>query len=297
MSEQRALVIGASGQVGRAVTHALAIRGWNVTGTANTRHGEGRFHLDLGDETSVRKAVLETCPRLCVLAAGMTHVDGCETDPARAFAINAAAPAVCAEACRAVGAQVVFLSTEYVFDGTAGPYGEDDAPRPISVYGASKLEGERRVLAAHPTNLSVRTTVVYSWHMGDKNFVMQVAERLTAGDRMRVPSDQRSSPTYAPDLGEAIACLAGKAHGVLNVVGPDVLGRFAFAQRVARALGLNETLLECAVTADLHQLAPRPLHAGLKVARLRALGLETRGISAGLAAVAAARGLASTHRL
>ncbi len=273
------------------MTHALAARGWVVTGTGNARHGAGRVRLDLGDVAGLRQTIDEVRPRVCVVAAGMTHVDGCEAEPARAFAINSEGPGACAEACRVIGAQVVYLSTEYVFDGAAGPYDEDACPRPISIYGASKLEGERRVLATHPENLSIRTTVVYSWHPGDKNFVMQLSERLSAGERMRIPFDQRSSPTYAPDLGEAIASLVGRAHGVLNVAGPEILGRFEFAQRAARALGLDESLLDAVTTADLGQVAPRPLDAGLRVMRLRDLGLELRDVSAGLAAVAAARGL------
>lgn len=289
MAERRALVIGASSQVGRNAAAAFAARGLEVVGTANTRAGGALRHLDLLDRAGLKKLVKEVAPQVCVLAAAMSRVDGCEEVPDQAHAANVVAPTLVAEACREVGATLVFLSSEYVFDGLAGPYAEVDRPRPISVYGATKLEGERRVLAISPDNLSVRTTVVYGWHPGDKNFLMQVVERLSSGERMRVPADQYSSPTYAPDLGEAIAALAGRTGGVLNVVGPEIIGRYELARQAARVFGLDEGLLDPVTTAELKQAAPRPLRAGLTTGRLRSLGVELRGVGAGLAAAAAAR--------
>lgn len=289
MAERRALVIGASGQIGRNTARCLGARGWDVVGTANSRTEGGLRHLDLLDRAGLKKVVKEVAPQVCVLAAAMTHVDGCERAPEQARAANVVAPTLIAEACREVGATLVYLSTEYVFDGLAGPYGEGDRPRPISVYGATKLEGEQRVLAACADNLSIRTTVVYGWHPGDKNFLMQVVEHLSAGERMRVPADQYSSPTYAPDLGVAIAALAGHTGGVLNVVGPEIIGRYELARQAARVFGLDEGLLDPVTTAELKQAAPRPLRAGLTTGRLRSLGVELRGVGAGLAAAAAAR--------
>lgn len=291
MAERRALVIGASSQVGRNAAAAFAARGFEVVGTANTRAGGALRPLDLLDRAGLKRVVKEVGPQVCVLAAAMSRVDGCEGVPDQAHATNVVAPTLVAEACREVGATLVFLSTEYVFDGLAGPYAEGDRPRPISVYGATKLEGERRVLAIHPDNLSIRTTVVYGWHPGDKNFVMQVIEHLTAGERMRVPADQYSSPTYAPDLGEAITALAGRTSGVLNVVGPEIIGRYELARQAARVLGLDERLLDPVTTAELRQAAPRPLRAGLTTGRLRSLGVELRGVGAGLAATALERGV------
>ncbi|HUL59002.1 MAG TPA: SDR family oxidoreductase [Anaeromyxobacteraceae bacterium] len=282
-----ALVVGASGQVGRESSRALAARGWSVVGTYRTRPANGLVPLDLLDEAALRRTVRELRPALLVISSALTNVDLCEEEPARAEAMNARAPRVLAEACRDAGGRTFFLSTEYVFDGERGPYGEDDPACPISVYGATKLEGERCVLAAAPGNLCLRTTVVYSFRPGDKNFVMQLRDRLSRGERMRVPADQVSTPTYAPDLGGAVAALADRdASGVLNVVGPDVLGRLDFAVRAAHVLALPENLLERVSTAELGQRARRPLRAGLRSGRLRALGIELRGVEAGLAAFA-----------
>lgn len=293
----RALVIGASGQVGRHLVAALAARGWEVTGTYAAKPAPGLRRLEVTDAEAVRAALRELRPDVCVLSAAMTNVERCEDEPARAEAVNARAPAAVATACREVGARTVHLSTEYVFSGTAGPYREEDPPQPVSVYGRTKLEGEQAVLAADPRNLAVRTTVVFSHDPAGMNFVMQLRAKLTAGERMRVPADQVSSPTYAPDLAAALADLCARpalslppgtpAPQVLNVVGPDVLDRFAFAVRAARALGLPETLLEPVATAALGQKAPRPLRAGLTVERLASLGIRLRGVDAAMADVAA----------
>ena len=150
------------------------------------------------------------------------------------------------------------------------------------------------MLAADPANLSVRTTVVFSFSPGDRNFVMQLLERLGAGQPMRVPDDQVSSPTYAPFLGEALARLAGTASGVLNVAGPEVLDRVTFARRLARALGLDPALVAPARTSELGQRARRPLSAGLRIDRLRALGVEPPSLDEALADLARRRAAQAT---
>jgi dTDP-4-dehydrorhamnose reductase len=286
---RRALVIGASGQVGFQASTALRAGGWQVVGTYASHPAPGLVPLDLRSAEEVRARVKDVAADLVVLASALTNVERCEEEPALAAAMNAEAPAAVAEAARASGGRTLFLSTEYLFDGKAGPYGEDAPASPVSVYGRTKLEGERAVLRADPANLSIRTTVVYSWRPGDRNFLMQLVEQLGSGRRMRVPEDQVSSPTYAPDLGWAIAALAGAAAGILNVAGPDVLGRYDFAARAARILGLDASLLDAVPTAGLGQKAARPLAAGLRTERLRAMGIAMKGVDEGVRAFAAAR--------
>ncbi len=296
MAGRIALVVGATGQVGHHAAAALAAAGWEVIGTGCSRSGEGLIQLDLRDEAALARVVEETRPRLCVLSAAMTDVEGCEADPARARALNARAPEVVARACAGVGGRTLLLSTEYVFDGAAGPYSEADPVGPLSVYGRTKLDGEAAVLATDPGNLVVRTTVVYSFRPGDRNFLMQVLERLGRGERMRVPVDQRSSPTHAPALGEALAALALGPAGVLHVAGPEVLGRYEFARAIAQAFDLDAGLLIPVPTDQLGQRAARPLVAGLKVDRLRGLGWTLPGPVEGIASARAAWRGASGHR-
>lgn len=286
MSRRVALVIGASGQVGRQVSTALAERGWEVVGTGNSRAGAALLPLDLRDETAIRETIARVRPTLCVLSAALTNVERCEAEPALAEALNARAPAVTAAACRAVGGRTIFLSTEYVFDGTAGPYAEDDPVCPISVYGRTKLDGERAVLAADPAALAVRTTVVFSYLPGDRNFLMQLIEKLSAGDPMRVPMDQASSPTYAPFLGATIAQLPREVSGLLHVAGGEVMDRCALAVRAAQALGLDPRLVIPVRTSELGQRARRPLQAGFRVERLRSIGISPLGLGQVLSEVA-----------
>jgi len=286
MSPGTDVIVGASGQIGRNATRSFSRRGWKVVGTGLTRATGGLVPLDLADLAGVHRLISEVRPTLCILSSALTNVDRCEQEPDLADRLNARAPEAAARACREVGAKVIYLSTEYVFDGADGPYSEADPVHPISAYGRSKLAGEVAVLSEDPENLAVRTTVVFSHHVGDKNFVMQLLDRVGRGQPMNVPADQVSSPTYAPDLAEALAMLAGRVHGVLNVAGPEVLGRYEFALRAARRLGLDAGLLTAVKTSELRQLAARPLQAGLKVDRLRSLGVEPRGLDAALDEVA-----------
>ena len=233
----------------------------------------GWLHVDLAEIASAAEAERalrgqEFEAMLCV--AGMTNVEGCEDEQAAAMQVNATAPASFAAVARQRGIPFVYFSTEYVFDGEAGPYLEDDEAHPISVYGRSKWEGELGVRAAHPDALILRTTVVYGQDAGEKNFLYSLMRNLRAGKEMRVPEDQISTPTYNMDLAKATEMLLAKEEtGVFHVCGPELLSRLEFAQAIARELGLDEALVRGVATADLKQKAPRPLRAGLRTHKLR----------------------------
>lgn len=262
----RALIVGASGQVGGALASLCVRRKTEVYGTS--RKGQGFLYLDLASPETIPAAFEKARPDLVLLCSAMTHVDNCEHDPALARKVNAEGPALVAAECARTGAKLVYFSTEYVFDGAAGPYGEDDEPKPVSVYGLTKLEGERACLAYRDA-LSVRTTVVYSHNPASKNFIMQLIGNHKAGSKMRVPSDQYSNPTYAPELAAAVLDLAAAgASGVYNVVGPDWLSRYEFALKACEAFGFDPAFLEPKLTAELGQSAARPLRAGLKTEKL-----------------------------
>ncbi len=268
----RALVIGASGQVGGALLRLLGERGEPVVGTYRSRPMPGLEPLDVTDADAVRELVERSRPQIIYLPAALTAVDYCETHPDEAWRSNVEAPASVARAAAAARAKLVFYSTEYVFDGRAGPYSEDDPINPLGAYARSKAEGERAVQAASSDVLIVRTTVVYGWDPNSVNFAMQVWNRLSAGEAMRVPSDQISNPTLIDFLTEATVQLVDHdVRGIVNVVGRDRVPRSEFAVRLARALGLDERLIEPISTAELQQLAPRPLNAGLRTEKLAGL--------------------------
>jgi len=279
------LVIGAAGQVGGSLLEALSTAGRPAVGTVSRVAREGCDVFDLtaagGDPSLARALVARHAPIAVCVAAGMTHVDGCEDAPDVAMRVNRDGPAALAAAARSVGARTVYYSTEYVFDGEAGPYAEDDVPSPVSAYGESKLAGERAVLDVDPDALVLRTTVVFGPERQGKNFCYQLAARLGAGERMRVPGDQVSTPTYNRDLAAAtLALLDAGACGVFHVAGPDCLDRAAFARRVAARAGLDASLVDAVDTASLGQRARRPLRAGLRTEKLAAAGVAMRGVEA-----------------
>ncbi|MHB0994999.1 MAG: SDR family oxidoreductase [Elusimicrobiales bacterium] len=282
----RALIIGAGGQVG-GVLASLCVRRRVEVYKADLA-GQGNLLLDLAVPSTIAPVFEKARPDLVLLCSAMTNVDGCEKDPARAARVNAEGPALVAEECRKAGAKLVYFSTEYVFDGKDGPYSEEAATNPLSVYGRTKLEGEKAALSA-PGALSVRTTVVYGYDAASKNFIMQLIASHKAGARMRVPADQYSNPTYAPELAAAVLDLAEKgASGVYNVVGPDWLNRHEFALKACEAFGFKPDFVEPKLTAELGQAAARPLKAGLLTDKLAAaLGRRLPGVDESLKKIAA----------
>ena len=251
---------------------------------ATTRHPRaGWVRLDFAElgEVSEAAALFDAYPLDSVYCvAGMTNVDGCEDAPEMAFRTNARGPGVLAEYARRRSVPFVYFSTEYVFDGALenpGPYAEEASLRPLSVYGKSKLAGEEAVMAACPGALVLRTTVVYGPDAREKNFLYSLMRNLLAGRPMRVPEDQISTPTYNDDLiRAAMGLVEAGASGVFHVCGPELLGRLAFARKIAEALDLDGSLLEGVSTAELGQRAPRPLAAGLATTKLRTQYPELR---------------------
>ena len=267
----RALIIGASGQVGGTLAALCVRRRIEVYGAS--RKGQGFLYLDLAEPASIAGAFEKSRPDLVLLCSAMAHADDCDRDPELARKVNAAGPALVAEECRRSGAKLVYFSTDHVFDGAAGPYGEEDPVNPGNVYGRTKLEGERAALALKGA-LSVRTTLVYSHNPASRNFIMQLISNHRSAVRMRVPTDQFTNPTYAPDLAAAALDLAEKgAAGIYNVAGPDWLNRHEFALKACAAFGFDPAFMEPRPTPELGQAAARPLKAGLRTEKLaRELG-------------------------
>jgi dTDP-4-dehydrorhamnose reductase len=268
----RALVIGASGQVGAALVDRLTARGHTAVATHHRVARPGTQALDLTDTIATERLIAETEPDWVLCPAGLTHVDYCEDYPEAAMAVNRDAPAAAAGAAAKRRAGFVFFSTEYVFDGSSGPYAEDDPINPLSIYGLSKLQGERHVQAENPRAVIVRTTVVYGAEPQGKNFVYQLLRRVRSGEPMHVPRDQVSTPTYNLDLAAAtVELIEREVCGITHLAGPAALDRYAFALEVCAAFGVDPTLVKPVDTETLAQRARRPLRAGLATDRARAL--------------------------
>jgi dTDP-4-dehydrorhamnose reductase len=278
--------VGASGQVGSALYARLRERRWEVVGTHAHVATPSTVALDIEDISAVERFL--AAPFECVFfPAALTFVDYCEDHPTEAMLVNRDAPTAGARAAARQGASFVYYSTEYVFDGTRGPYAEDDPACPVSVYGRSKREGEVGALEANPRTLVVRTQVVYGPEPQGKNFVYQLLRRLGARETVRIPVDQVACPTYNVDLAAASVELVERGlTGIYHVAGSDALDRHAFARLACEVFWLDASRLQPVKTADLGQRARRPLLGALRSDRTRAvLTTELRGAREGLVAM------------
>jgi len=272
------LLIGAAGLVGSHVHAALA--GRDVVATFHRRPVAGGVFLDITDATAVRELVAATRPDAVVLAAAAPHVERCEHEPEATRRVNVEAATSVRDAAHEHDALFVVFSSEYVFNGTAGTYREDDARRPVNEYGRQKAALED-LARESPRHLVLRVSGVFGVESARKNFVYQLVDRLRAGETYDVPSDQLITPTDAVSLGQTLVELIDGSHlGVFHAAGPEILLRTEFARMIAEAFGLRADLVRPRPTAELGLVAPRPLRPGLSDQKLRQAvghGLERPG--------------------
>jgi len=273
----RLAITGANGLLGgEAVGQAAGAHQVLALGRGPCRLAPGRYDwasADLADGHSLEEALLAFRPEAVLHAGAATDVDGCERDPALAWRTNVGGTEQAARACAALGARLVAVSTDYVFDGEAGPYGEEDLPNPRGAYARTKRCGEEAALLLCPGSAVARVAVVYSGRPGAKStFATQVVEKLSRGEPVKAFSDQLVSTTLASS--GAARCLEllleTRYAGVLHLSDATVVDRVEFARRVAARFGLSGQIVPVR-TAEVKLPAPRPLRGGLKVDRAAAL--------------------------
>jgi len=282
----RAIVVGGSGQIGGWLLRVLAGRGHEATGTYRTAPYPGLVRLDASEGAEAAGWLRDRRPDVVFYPAGFTWVDGCEREPGLARSANLDQPLTLARASADSGARFVYFSTDYVFDGEAGPYDERSATKPLSAYGRSKLDAERALAdLLGDRGLTVRTSWVFGPERQGKNFAYQLVRHLARGDALDCPSDQVSSPSYGPDVARAaVALVESGTSGLIHVAGPEVTGRVEFARAIAGAFDLDPSRIVGRTTAELGQGAPRPLRGGLRTARPDALPPgSVRGLADALA--------------
>lgn len=262
----RILVTGATGQLGRDTTERFAVSGHEVVAA-------GRRELDVAHRNQVLGAVGGFGPDVVVNCAAFTAVDACETDIDRAYLVNALAVRNLAEAARRFGAHLCHISTDYVFSGgKAGPYHEWDQPDPRSVYGASKLAGEREAGEA-------ATVVRTSWLCGrhGSNMVATVLRLASEGGPMRFVDDQRGSPSFTPDVAAVIERLCtDRRPGLYHVTNQGEASWYEFAREIMVAAGHEPDRVVPITTADLQPPRPaaRPANSVLENRALALAGLD-----------------------
>ncbi|MFN8454376.1 MAG: dTDP-4-dehydrorhamnose reductase [Anaerolineae bacterium] len=271
----RVLITGASGQVGRALQKVLPTYGFNVLAAPR---------IDVSDHTAVQQ-ISDLSPELVIHAAAMTYVDGCAKDPDLAFKVNAFGTQNVAHACLRCNAEMVYLSTNEVFDGRAEqPYGEDAAPHPINPYASSKRSGEQMAARYLRGGLYiVRTAWVFA--PGGNNFPAKIIAVADSKGALKVVIDEISNPTYAPDLAEAIAQLAQThQHGIYHFTNAGYCSRYEYAQEVLRQSGRTHIPIEPITLAEYPRPSAVPPFTALANTKGPALGIELRSWPEALAA-------------
>lgn len=261
---KRCLVIGASGLVGEYLVKSLNEAGEYPIATYCSTPMDGAERLDICQQMAVDALIEKSQPDIIYLPAALTNVDYCENHPEESYLPNVVGVKNVVDASNKVGARVIYFSTDYIFDGTAGPYDELATANPISEYGKQKLAAEHYIVLTSINYLIVRTTVVYGWEKQGKNFVYRLVKSLREGTTVRVPDDQIGTPTYAPNLAQnAVTLSRTEIRGVVNIAGPDIVSRYKFALETARIFKLPTGLIIPISTRELNQSARRPLLAGL----------------------------------
>ncbi len=261
----RVLVTGATGQVGRAVARHLLYRGEEVWAL-------DRSQLDLTNPAQIEAVLDRFRPDWVVHPAAFTHVDGCEEDPERAYAVNAEGTRRLALACREVGARLLYVSTDYVFDGRKGAlYVEDDPPNPLSVYARTKLLGEWATLDLVPGGMVVRVSWVFG---GENNFPKRLLELARRHPKLRMVYDQVSIPTYTEDLAPALIKLMARGDGgIYHLPGTGACSRYTWARAILDAAGLEDYPLEPIPAAAFPRPARVPAFSAMANVRAAALGI------------------------
>jgi dTDP-4-dehydrorhamnose reductase len=238
--------------------------------------------LDVSEGEAVGQVIEEKRPDVVIHCAAATAVDRCERDPAWAELVNVVGTENVAEACAGVGARLVCVSTDHVFDGEKGEYSEGDMPNPVNVYGRSKLEGEKRAIA-HCSNTAItRTSANFGWHPTRQSFATWVIESLRTGRPIQAASDNYNSPTLVDFAAQHVLAVAESDFvGVLHLGGPERVSRYEFAVKIAEAFSLNPTPISPVRMAELtNWIARRPPDSSLMVEKARnELGLEFRPLS------------------
>jgi len=260
----RVTIFGGSGLLGKALMHEWS--GDAVTGLCS-------HDADIRDARRVEEVVREARPEWIVLAAAYTDVDGCESNQERAFAVNRDGAVNVATAAKKVGARLVFLSSDYVFDGKKStPYKTGDARNPQSVYGRSKAEAEVKLLELMPDCCIARTSWLFG--LGGKCFPDTILKLAASRPALDVVDDQRGCPTYTVDLARAIMQLCRKdARGIVHVTNAGDCTWFEFAEEIVSSAGLTTTVRPVS-SQQMARPASRPAYSVLSPTRLQALGIE-----------------------
>jgi dTDP-4-dehydrorhamnose reductase len=256
----RVLIIGANGMLGKDLVQVFSDSSIDFIGL-------GKADLDITDPEATESKILKTNPSVVVLSAAYTLVDNCEDQKELANSINGNGTKNVALACKKFGARLLYVSTDYVFDGSKdSSYIEEDPTNPINVYGQSKLLGEKYIQEILNDYLIIRTSWLFG--LGGKNFVESILNRGRKGENLKVVNDQFGSPTYTGDLAAAILKLVQNGvKGIINISNSGECSWQEFAAAIYSGVGLDESKVAPISTAEFGAKAPRPKNSRLSSER------------------------------
>lgn len=296
MLQKTILITGANGLLGQKLVAKLSRREavrLVATGAGPNRNpfedGYVYLSMDITDPDAVARAFDHCKPQVLIHAAAMTNVDQCELEQDKCWALNVTATATLAQACKAHGTRFIHISTDFIFDGAAGPYTEKATPNPLSHYGRSKLAAEQVVEQAGVPYAILRTMLVYGIvaDMSRSNFVLWAKGELEKGKAINVVDDQWRCPTLAEDLADGVVLVAMKDKtGVYNLSGPDLHSIFELVNMVADHWKLDKSLIRPVSSDTLKQPAKRPPKTGFIILKAQTeLGYKPRTFKEALAVI------------
>ncbi len=271
---KRIMITGASGLVGSHLLY-LCSPDDAIGAYHHHRPDDAKYEyvrLDLEDAEASERLLRELRPEICIHAAARSNLDWCEKRPETAWRINAEAPVALARAARDIGCRYLFVSTDMVFDGKKGNYGEDDPPHPINLYGRAKRAAEEGILQVYPDAVIARIALVYGMPVAPgrgQSFLNWLLGELRAGRPVSLFVDQYRTPVEVRECARALLDLAlSDAAGVVHVAGAERIDRYTFGEYVAETFGLDRNLLKKASVRDIRSAAPRPVDVSMTISRL-----------------------------
>ena len=239
------------------------------------------FNIDITDSNDVEKKIKLLSPDIIILSAAMTNVDQNEINKELAIKINTQGPINVLNASKIVGSKLLFMSTDFIFDGLGkeGGYSENDIPNPISHYGKTKLDAEKAIINSNIDFLICRTAVLYGWHKFKLNFITWILKSLKENKKISITTSQINNATYVPNLSKILLKLIEKdAKGIFHTAGDGGLTRYEMALKCAEVFNYEKNLIK--PITELKQTALRPKNATLNISKLKKiLGSELKVLS------------------
>ena len=268
---QRLFVTGASGLLGNKIVELAKFK-FEVIPLHGTRLLQpNSLQIDITNKNRVMQLFNDLKPDIVIHTASETNVDKCEIEKEHAWKVNVEGTQNIAEECQKNNTKIVYISTDYVFDGEKGLYAEEDCPNPINHYGITKLEAEKQVINNCRNYAVLRTSVLYGWHPSKMNFATWVISKLEKKQEIAVVEDHYNTPTLADNLAEmAIEVAERNLQGLYHASGCERISRFEFAREIARTFSLNLGLIKPLKMSELKAwVAKRPRDSSLSTAKIQ----------------------------